>query len=91
MNIVVSCPAVQLSHGTIESTKQPINGSYPVDTTLTFSCDSYRIPNGYRSSATCLPTGKWSQVIPHRRNGNKTVYFILYFQLHRAMCTNHLK
>ena len=78
MNIVVSCPAVQLSHGTIESTKQLINGSYPVDTTLTFSCDySYRIPNGYRSRATCLDTGKWSQVIPYCKIGN--IISILHF------------
>ena len=69
MNIVVSCPAVQLSHGTIEFTKQPINGTYPVNTILLFLCDySYRIPSGYNSTTTCLVTGNWSNAIPYCQN-----------------------
>ena len=77
MNIVVTCPAVQLSHGTIKSTKQLLNGAYPVNTTLTFSCDySYRITFTYSSRATCLATEKWSQVIPYCKYSNKIVYFI---------------
>ena len=77
MDIVVTCPAVQLPHGTIQYTKQPINERYPVNTTLTFSCDYTYVAHSqtivliYRVRATCLPTGRWSRDVPHCKDSNK--------------------
>ena len=38
--ILVTCPPVHLSHGQINANKLSVNGKYPYNTTISFSCDS---------------------------------------------------
>ena len=61
MYISVTCPPVQLSHGQIDSTKSQVNGLYPFNTVISFSCDhGYSLDTsrvGSGTSITCLNSG----------------------------------
>ena len=66
LNIItaVTCEALSLSNGRLSYNKpQATNGKYPVDTTVSFTCN-----HGFRktgsSSSTCQTSGSWNQQTP---------------------------
>ena len=56
---VVTCSALNLSHGEVTYNQLSIDGRYPANSTAYFSCDSMYFPIGPESS-TCDFFGNWS-------------------------------
>ena len=73
----MTCPPVQLSHGQVNANKLRVNGKYPYDTTISFSCDSgYSLDTtgiGSGTSTTCLQTGYWSHSTPRCNQSKETL------------------
>ena len=65
----MTCPPVQLSNGEAYANKLLVNGRYPYNTMVSFSCNvGYNLDtteSGSNSSTICLDTGTWSHTTPH--------------------------
>ena len=72
----VTCPHVQLPNGQVTSSSSPVNGQYPFNAMISFSCDlGYTLnTTGSNPSITCLDTGDWSHSIPRCNLGNVIIY-----------------
>ena len=68
-SIVVTCVSLSLSNGNPSYNKGAVNGRYPVDTEVTFSCNSGYTRNGC-DRTTYRTTGEWGHSTPTCNKGN---------------------
>ena len=64
----MTCQLVELSNGVVNANKAIVEGNYPYDTEISFTCNvGYSLDtttSGSGSSAMCLLTGNWSHSTP---------------------------
>ena len=76
----MTCQLVELSNGVVIATKAIVEGNYPYDTEISFTCDvGYSLDTtapGSGSSAIFLLTGNWSHSTPrcNLSNGNHVIW-----------------
>ena len=67
----VTCAALSLVNGQITYNKPAVsNGKYPVDTTISFTCN-YGYRRSGSTSGTCQTSGTWNQQPPTCTQGNQ--------------------
>ena len=57
--VVVVCEALNLPHGLISYSKSPVEGGYPINTEVSFSCN-YGYHLSGPSSRDCEHSGSWN-------------------------------
>ena len=76
--VVVVCEALNLPNGFITYSKSSVEGGYPIDAEVSFSCH-----NGYHCSGTtssiCKPSGSWSLQTPTCQKGSLNKVLSLHF------------
>ena len=67
----VSCGLLRLENGEVSYNTHPLNRSFSVNTTASFSCNSHYRRDG-PSSVTCQISGNWTEETPtcNASNGN---------------------
>ena len=71
----VMCGSLGLDFGDVEYNTSPSNGTYPVDTEASVSCNQYFRREG-PSPVICNISGDWSPVIPICNASNKINTFL---------------
>ena len=88
----VQCSFLRLENGEVSYNTSPVNGSFPANTTASFSCNSHYRRDG-PSSVTCQISGNWTEETPtcNASNGNdkfvssmltQTYYFVTKFVIY---------
>ena len=86
----MTCAPVQLLNGQVNTQASLLNGRYPYQATISFSCDSGYTRTG-SSSAICLDTGTWSHAPQTCNIGSvDTVSYCLFMTLYERGCSCNL-